>query len=287
MAYGVKQGVKAPGEFGVTDLMGLALAGAAGIIAALITDYKQKGEASALYTINQWVSTAGRMAGFGDVPLWVVVVGLIAIGAGSIFYFQPITRQGAFAQGFGLLAVLMTSVPSDIAGALQGANTAGLPGLGPAAMNREAASSGIVPAVYTVNEGARAQVYQVADSTDRFQVTITINLPDGLKGSMDQLIRTGNLRGRLHNEATNATYNLFRSAGATVQNVGNSIVIRAGVPRGPGDTNRLWVRIECEGYLIQETSADARAGEPLNWQIDMQPSKTPLFIQRLNKSYWF
>ena len=284
MPYGVKQGVKAPGEFGIADMFGLALAGATGIVAALITDYKQKGKSSALYTINQWVSAATRMAGIGDVPLWMVVAGVIAVGAGSVFYFQPITRQGAFAQGFGLLAVLVTAVPSNFANALGGTNGGDLPGLGPAAFNHEATMpSGIVPAVYTVNE---AKVYQVAD-TGRYQIVLTISLPNRLPDNMNNLIRTGNLRGRLHNETTNATYNLFSSAGASVQNIGNTIVIRAGVPAGAGDSNRLWVRIECEGYLIQETSAEARSGEPLNWQINMQPSKTPLFIQRLNKSYWF
>ncbi|HXI87681.1 MAG TPA: hypothetical protein VNH64_09495 [Parvularculaceae bacterium] len=281
MAYGVKQGVKAPGEYRAADLLGLALAGATGIIAALITDYKQKGEASALYTINQWVSAAGRLLGFGDVPLWVVAAGLVLAGAGSIFYFQPITRQGAFAQGFGLLAVLVTAVPSNIAGALAGDPDA-LPGLAPAAMNREA---GIVPAVFTTGE---ARIYTVQDAQRRnYDLHLTINLPNGLPDSLDNLIRTGNLRGRLHNEQTGATYNIFRSAGASVQSFGNSIVIRAGVPAGPGDTNKLWVRIECEGYLIEEQSTSARLGESLQWTINMQPSKTPLFIQRLNKSYWF
>ena len=117
MPYGLKRGVKNPGEYNFADMFGLALAGATGIIAALVTDYQQKGEASALYTINQWVVSASRMIGLGDTPLWVVVIGLISLGAGSIFYFQPITRQGAFAQGFGLLAVMMTAVPADLAGA--------------------------------------------------------------------------------------------------------------------------------------------------------------------------
>ncbi|MGE4035436.1 MAG: hypothetical protein AB7F91_14725, partial [Parvularculaceae bacterium] len=105
MAYGAKRGIKSPGEFGIMDIAGMGLAGAAGIVAALVTDYQQKGEASSLYTINQWAATLGEILGLGQVPLWMVVLGLIAAGGLSIFYFQPITRQGAFAQGFGLLAV--------------------------------------------------------------------------------------------------------------------------------------------------------------------------------------
>ena len=103
MPYGVKRGVKAPGNFTFTDMVGLALSGSAGIIAALVTDYQQSGETSALYTINQWVVQLGSILGFADIPLWMVVIGMTAVGAGSVFYFQPITKQGAFAQGFGLL----------------------------------------------------------------------------------------------------------------------------------------------------------------------------------------
>ena len=119
MSYGDKRGFKAPGEYKAGDMMGLILASAAGIIAALVTDFQQQGEMSALFTLNQWAVALGGMLGFTDIPLWMVVVGLTAIGAGSVFYFQPITRQGAFAQGFGLLAVLVTAVPGDFAAGIQ------------------------------------------------------------------------------------------------------------------------------------------------------------------------
>jgi len=135
MAYGAKRGIRTPGEYGFMDIAGLGLAGSAGIIAALVTDYQQKGEASSLYTINQWAATLGEIFGFGQVPLWMVAVGLIAVGAMSIFYFQPITRQGAFAQGFGLLAVIMTAAPADLASGLQPTGSM-LPDLEPAAIGQ-------------------------------------------------------------------------------------------------------------------------------------------------------
>lgn len=287
MPYGVKRGVKAPGDYGAVDLMGLGLAGSAGIVAALITDYRQQGEASALYTINQWVSALGRMTGYGDVPLWMVVVLLIAVGAGSIFYFQPITRQGAFAQGFGLLAVLMTAVPSDLADALQSDfHDDLLPGLEADNGGREAAlgaPSGIIRASYTPASG-QARLYKAqGSSTGRYDVHIEIHFPQGLSEEMNTMIRNGNLRGRLHNPDTGRTYNLLRSS---VRQRGNTIEINAGVPAN-SDTTTLWVRVEAAGYTIEEQSAQATAGSTLNWRIDMQPSSTPLFMQRLRKSYWF
>ncbi|WP_411818183.1 hypothetical protein [Hyphococcus sp. DH-69] len=285
MPYGVKQGVKAPGEFGLSDIAGLALSGSAGIIAALVTDFQQSGEASALYTINQWVVQLASAFGFGTIPLWMVVVGLTAVGAGSVFYFQPITRQGAFAQGFGLLAVLMTAIPSNLAGGLQGIND-NLPGLEPATTTSREASVGggrIYKASYS-----QATIIPVQDRRGgaKYDVHLTINFPEGLPADIDSMIRQGTLRGRLHNEDTKETWNLFRTSGGTVRQRGNSIIIHAGVP-ARSDSGRLWVRVEAAGYAIELESYQATTRSTVDWTVDMQPSSVPLFVQRLRKSYWF
>lgn len=288
--YGVKRGLKAPGEFGFGDIMGLGLAGAAGIIAALVTDYQQQGEASALFTINQWVVQLGSILGFTDIPLWMVVVGMTAIGAGSIFYFQPITRQGAFAQGFGLLAVLMTATPGDLAGGLEAIND-NLPGLD-SSLSREAAlttpqgGAQIFTAAYRPGDAKVIQVQRSAAEAAKYDLHLEIVFPEGLSSDFDTLIRTGAMRGRLHNENTNETWNLFRSAGGTIRQEGNSLIIHAGVPAREA-TAQLWVRIECAGYEIEVQSATARLNSSVDWEIVMTPSSTPLFFQRLRKSYWF
>jgi hypothetical protein len=283
MPYGVKQGVKTPGNFTAGDMAGLALSGSAGIIAALVTDYQQQGESSALFTINQWVVQLGTILGFSDIPLWMVVIGTTAFGAGSIFYFQPITRQGAFAQGFGLLAVLMTAIPANLAGGLQGINE-NLPGLEPASAREASAEARIYAATYT----AEAQYTEVQDrrGPDKYDVHLTINFAEGLPADVDTMIRQGSLRGRLHNEDTNETWNLFRTSGGTVRREGNSLVIHAGVPaRSP--SARLWVRVEAQGYAIQLESYQASIGDTVDWTVDLTPSTMPLFLQRLGKSYWF
>jgi len=284
MAYGAKRGIKSPGEYGLMDIAGLGLAGAAGIVAALVTDYQQKGEASSLYTINQWVAAVGDILGFGNIPLWMVVLGLIGAGAGSIFYFQPITRQGAFAQGFGLLAVLMTAVPADLAGGLEPTGAV-LPDLEPVAMNREATlGEGIVTAAFQAEE---ARVIEVQErQAARYVVEINVEFQGGVPEDIDAMIRRGALRGRLHNADTGETYNLFRTAGGNLIVRGDSLVIRAGVPARSTEAT-LWVRIECEGFAIEEQSAKAALDSPLNWSVNMRQSKTPLFLQRLQKSYWF
>ncbi|MEM8937617.1 MAG: hypothetical protein AAGC77_14565, partial [Pseudomonadota bacterium] len=235
--------------------------------------------------------------------LWMIFLGLTVIGAGSIFYFQPVTRQGAFAQGFGLLAVLVTALPGDLSSGIEamGVMDAELEPLeaiddAPVETITEAKLSNPLNAGTTVQAERPPQIYQAADtrSKPKYNVTLTINFPNGLPADVDTLVRGDRIRGRLHNETTSQTYNLFKTAGGTVTPNGNQLVIRAGVPaelsngRGRGTrTTRLWVRIETEGYTIYENSYEATLGRAVNWTVDMKPSRTPLFVQRLRKSYWF
>ncbi|MEO1252987.1 MAG: hypothetical protein AAFW81_11660 [Pseudomonadota bacterium] len=290
--YGVKRGIKAPGEFGVVDMSGLALSSAAGIIAALVTDYQQKGEAAALFKINEWVVQFGSLVGFTDIPLWMVVAGVTLVGAGSVFHFQPLTRQGAFAQGFGLLAVLLTMTPPNLASGIQGIDQP-LPGFSEATYREAANEARIINAAYSPGGGAFASDARVVlaqadvDAGAMYDVHLRITFPEGLEGEVSTMVRRGTIRGRLHNEDTDETFNLFRTgAGAMVRRDGNTLIFHAGVPARSA-TAPLWVRIEATGYLIEIRSAEANLDEPLDWQIEMTPSDIPLFIQRLNKSYWF
>lgn len=284
MTYGIKRGIKAPGDYKTTDLAGLALAGSAGIIAAIVTDYQQQGEASSLYTINRWVATAGEILGFANPPLWAIVIGLMAAGGLSIFYFQPITRQGAFAQGFGLLAALMTAAPTNLAGGIE-PTSAPLPDLQPAPIEREARlEDGIVNA--TFSESTPTPTLIQYQQGARYIVELTIVFPEALPADVDTLIRRGGLRGRLHNKESGETFNLFRTAGGDLTVRGNTLVVRAGVP-ATTNTAELWVRIECEGHAIEVQSAKASVDQPLNWTINVRKSTQPLWMQRLQNSYWF
>jgi predicted outer membrane lipoprotein len=286
--YGAKRGVKAPGEWRFTDLFGLSLASAAGIIVALITEFQQKQEASALFTINKWLVGLGELLGYQNVfPLWSVALLLAAIGAASVFYFQPVTRQGAFAQGFGLLAVIMTSIPDDLAGGLEAAAVAAAP---EAEVIQEVnaqpwAQPRAIRASYVQN-GA-AELLQIQDALSQsYNILLTINYPNGLNADMDSLIRQGDMRGRLHNEDTGQTWDLFRRAGGTVSRQGNSLIIRTGLP-AMSQTAKIWVRIETAGYAIEQQSATASMGETLQWTVNMRQSSVPLFVQRLNTTYRF
>lgn len=302
MVYGIKRGIKDPGDFSFFDVLGLAGAGATGIIAALFTDFQQKGEASALFTINHWLADIGQYVGVAQPPMWMVLTGLVAIGAGSIFFFQPITRQGAFAQGFGLLAVMMTAVPPDLAGGLYGMDAPPLSRAAPldttpaedALEDIEASADDPSKIVRASGDGGAARTFRAAQSgpapalrgAPAYDLRLRIDAPDGLPADISLAIERGELRGRLHNATSGRTYNLFRNAGGALERVGDSLFIAAGVPAEAAEAE-LWVRIELNGYAIEEQSSMARRGERLDWRITLRPSATPMFIQRLNKSYWF
>ncbi len=283
--YGVKRGIKAPGEFGFMDMSGLALSGSAGIIAAIVADYQQKGEAAALFKLNEWVVQLGSLVGFTEIPLWMVVIGLTVVGAGSVFYFQPITRQGAFAQGFGLLAVLLTMTPPNLASGIEGIND-NLPGLSSIATREASAEPRIFNAAFRQDE-ARVFLAQNEEEAAKYDVHLKIVYPEGIRGDIKTLVRRGAIRGRLHNEQTDETFNLFRATeGATIRREGDTLIFHVGVP-ARANTARLWVRLETIGYTIEEQSAEATLGEALEWTVEMQPSNIPLQIQRLGRSYWF
>jgi hypothetical protein len=274
MPYGARKGIKEPGQFGLGDILGLAASGAFGVLAAIATDFQQRSDGSALYTINRWVVDIGEQFQLGDVPLWAVMAGLVALGALSVLYFQPTTRRGAFLQGYGILAALMMAAPPDYA--------AGIESIGHEASAAEAPQFDL--AVYAADEGSLVDVSAVAQA--KYDVHLIVRFPQGLRADLDAMIRRSTLRGRLHNEDSGETFNLFRNAGGSFRLADDTLSIDAGVPAESQEAT-LWVRIECAGYTIEEQSTRAQLGAPVEWRVEMRPSNTPLFLQRLRRSYWF
>ncbi|GGD03405.1 hypothetical protein [Aquisalinus flavus] len=308
MSYGERKGVrKLPGEYNFADMIGFGLAGALGIVFAIMADMQQSDGGSALFTVSRWFSYVSVMIGIGSLPLYVVILILMAIGAGAVYYFQPVTLQGAFAQGFGVLAAVMTVAPSDIGRPLDApdmptiineseasagvqARFAGYVGdLEGSAMRdslfQEAVlSSGSTPAV---RSRPLAVALQSSEATS-FNLTMEIMLPNGLKEEPDVMIRRGTMRGKLRNDDNGQTYNVFLNSGAIVRKspTNDRLTIMTSVP-GSGNTANLRARIEIDGYAINLESFTATAGRSNSWQISMTPSSTPMFMQRLNQSYDF
>ncbi|MEM6649293.1 MAG: hypothetical protein AAF603_03485 [Pseudomonadota bacterium] len=306
MAYGERKGArKDPGDYGVFDMLGLGIAASFGIAVATFFDLTQSDETSALFVFNKWLATVTQILGLGNIPLYGVVLILMAIGAASILYFQPVTFRGAFAQGFGALAAIMTLAPSNLGGAMPAPIDFNQP-LDPSsafpsmeeddAWPEEETLEGIsfplrqdqgAPSLVPVSSATAALMTTAALQQNGYSIRMKVVFTEGIdKTQLHDMIRKGTLRGKLHNEATKATFNIFRNTGANLNVRNNTIYLASRIP-GRADSANLVTRIEAEGYRIVESRFSATLGVNPVWTIRLQPSNTPLIFQRLNRPYWF
>lgn len=294
MAYGERKGVrKEPGDFSFVDMFGLGVASAFGIVVATFFDLTQSDEASALFVFNKWLGSATSVLGLADVPLFGVVLILMAIGGLSILFFQPVTMRGAFLQGFGALAAMMTVVPAELGtpapGVAEGGEMMDLPeGADPwgdeAVLEEISFRDGSATAPRSVAAASSSTISMLAAQSQGYSCRIKIVFPDGLKEPVNDMIRKGSLRGRLHNSTSNATYNLFRNTGANMSTRGNTIYLATLIP-GDTPSATLLTRIEADGYRIENSEFQASQGVNPVWTIRMTKSSTPLVLQQLRQPY--
>lgn len=294
MAYAKSKRELIDREVGFLTVSGYGLAAAVGIGVAVVVDLFQHREASALYVINRQVIDLTTLLGVDAFPLYTVMLLLMVVGAGSILFFEPITFRGAFAQGFGLLAALVTIAPSDL----------GSPLMGPAALDGamefddsmfdegafdEEASLGLLPEVVPASLSAIATTAMTSTALQdeqEYQLRIQVKFPDGLKEDFQDMVRRGTLAGKLYNPQTNTVYNLFRNSGARMGYRDGTLRIET-VVDGIDASTDLWILVEADGYKIKEQKYAAKSGVNRIWNIEMEESNTPLFIQRLRHSYSF
>lgn len=267
------------GEMTLVDIVGLGLASALGIVAATFLDLTQAAEASSLFALNKWFSMFTVLIGLGQLPLYGVILVLMVVGAFAIVFFQPVTLRGAFVQGFGLLAILTTIAPSDL-----GRSLPGLPQDSPAPEPSVVNEVGYSPRSGLAQQAALTLEPDQPGYTLRMRIELPNGLPDGKSAS--ELIASGDLRGKLYDEGAQQAYNLFLNSGADIDVGDTYIAIATRIP-GEAPQAKFVARLEVKGYRIVESRFDANAGRNPQWQIRMQPSRTPLLFQRLRRPYWF
>jgi len=300
MAYANTKRTLAERDIGFLTISGYGLAAAIGIGAAVVVDLFQHREASALYVINRQIVDLTTLLGVDTIPLYGVMLLLMVVGAGSILFFEPITYRGAFAQGFGVLAALVTVAPSDLGTPLEAPMEIdgtmnfddsmfddGAFGDEPLDTGEEArllVDPPIVPTSLAFAATTTAAA-AVQDSTE-YQLRIQVEFPEGLKDDFQTMIRRGTLAGKLWNPETGTVYNLFRNSGARMGYRDGMLRIET-VVKGVDSAAELWILVEADGYKIQEVKYAAKTGVNRIWNVEMEESGTPLFIQRLRHSYRF
>lgn len=269
MAYGDRNRSVSERDVGILSILGMGISSAVGIAAAVVVDLFQHREASALYVINRWFLEVTSMLGVDSVPLYGVMLILMAIGAGSIIYFEPLTQRGAFARGFGLLAILVTLAPSDLGTPLEAPTT-------------PAASALRVPAT----NASLSLTQDRAAASQRYELRIQVEFPEGLDRDWQAMIRRGTLAGKLWNPDTETRYSLFRNSGADISYDDGILRIETSIA-GTAPSADLWLVVEADGYAIKESQFNARDGANPIWKVEMEPSGMPLLLLRLRHSYRF
>jgi hypothetical protein len=88
------------------------LAGALGILTALVVDYIQKGDDSAMLFATRMINQAATLRlHIEAVPPYVYLVILLIAGFALVFIYQPSNKMNAFYAGAGVLGFLATFSP--------------------------------------------------------------------------------------------------------------------------------------------------------------------------------
>jgi hypothetical protein len=276
MSYGDNKRNQMDKAFGPLSVLGFGTASALGIATAVVVDLLQAREASALYLMNRWLLEVTGMLGIEALPLSAVMGLLMAIGAGSIFVTEPISMRGAYAQGFGALAVLMTMAPSDLGAPLQA------PDYGPSMQGGPSLREQFEPA--SLNRPRRTEV--AAQTAGTYDLRIQVEFPDGLPAGLPEMLKRKKLVGKLYDKASGVKYDLFRNSGAEMDYDDGTLRIVTSIDAAAPKTE-LWILIEAEGYRITEERFLASAGPNPIWNVQMQTSRQPLIVQRLRHAYRF
>ena len=277
----------------------LSLVGSVGILSALVMDLQNRGDNSALFVVARSAVYLAALIGVLAVPLWVVVVGLMGVGAAVVLYFKPSGLRAAFAQGFGTLAAVMTLVPG-YGGEAIGVPTEGMEGAVPVIRegDADAIAGGVtaradlpapILASFVQADEAPAPAPETVPETvpgGGYTIRVRLDFPNGPPEPLALRIKQGRLKARLYNPVTGKAYNLFLSAGAPIIREEDRLLVTTTVPSDAPEATLL-LRVEADGYEIAVAEATCQHGANEIWDVAMVPTSEPLLFQRLKHSYAF
>ncbi|NWG45661.1 MAG: hypothetical protein HXY25_03825 [Alphaproteobacteria bacterium] len=276
----------------VGNTLGLALAGSIGVAAALVADFFQKGQSSAVYQLEIYLSSY-----FGlEVPFYVIALGLVVTGAAAVFVNEPVSKRAAFTTGASILAILMTLMPvreqdllpadpTILEGEAEDPAILDEP-LEDASINVLSAD-GVQQASLTLRMPApRAEPALVQVQNAEIPVEIVVTLPGARKGDID----LSSVLVVLYDSVSRSTYRLGSPVDITDGAGGLELIYAARVPvRGSRTTARgvvladLSVRVEAPGYRISFAETEVTDQSAVTrLSVSLPASTTPLWMQRLN-----
>lgn len=284
------------------------IAGTIGILAALVIDYIQKGDNSALLYATKLINQAA-LARFhiSAVPPYIYVIVALIAGFAMVYIFEPTNKRNAFYAGAGVLGFLATfspiaqqtlqipsaadlpsldsliqavqSAPGETAAPAPSTPTpaAPAPGDGGHAFNDTGIITATPVAFRPAGEGQSGIVLAAARNVP---VNIVIALPPSVTGSSFQV------KVWLRESASDRTQSLGGSP--RFARMGNRVVAlyQTSITTAASGSTAVEVRVEAEGCAIYENNFTIGADAPVaRFDIALAPSDTPLVTQRLTHPY--
>ena len=319
-----------PKRRGLIEFLAILIAGGAGVVVALFSDFVQKGDTSALLILNTFMNGSLDL----DIPILHLATALLIAGAIAVLVFDPRTKRAAFIIGASILAILTTVMPVQDYEDLVPIVEEVLPLLNfedeimgdENATESEESDAGTTPgdAAFVLpqpspNELATVHPAEAIDTSHRnfvraglFPVILdrTANIEAGTAAFDNLLTRvqderipvvvsvsvpSGNglpkLSARLHDATTGRTWDISSLGRAQRTENGYQVYYSTSILPGRSSNDvlaHLYVRVEAPGYVIAEE--DEKVGNTntrVTLNVDLEPTQTPLLIQRLNRPYKF
>ncbi|MCP5433329.1 MAG: hypothetical protein H6923_08685 [Alphaproteobacteria bacterium] len=276
---------------GAGQTVSLSLAGAIGVAAAIVADFVQKGDASA---VNQVQTYLWNYFGL-EIPHLAIAGLLILAGSAAVFVNEPTTKRAAFTTGASVLAILMTLMPVSERPTLASDPTVvGIPAstsqpeATPAPESHGAVNSlrgDVQPTSFEMRSPSVETRPLVRVQTATVPCEIVITLP----GAQLTAINTSEISVVLHDDISRATFRLASPVRATGTSNEVTLVYAARMPVGGSKRTAtgvlvadLQVRVEAPNYKIAFASAQVSdLTVTTRMELTLVPSSTPLQLQRL------
>ena len=240
--------------------LSVGLSAAVGGIVAMLADFYQKKDASAVYEFTGLVNRFSDQA----IPVGAVAVGLIVLSVVLAYLQEERSRMSAFYAGASVLTVLMTLVPYNAAQPLPSGST----------VNQVSfLEQGLISSAYAAD-------IKLAQAGAQIPVAVVVKLParDGAT--------TPHINGVVYDAVSGQKWQLAYTAPKTTTGSEGvtyrfDFVIQAGTPKGDKLAD-LRLRCSADGYQTA-TAAQlvTQAGQPVSLQVTLKPSSLPKPLQRI------
>ncbi len=276
-----------PPKRGFFEVLAILIAGAAGVASALMADFVQKGESSALFVVGAMSSQHLAL----NLPPIYIATFLMISGAIAVFIFEPQNKKSAFYTGASILAVLWAGMPGQnvegvapeiVDEAVSYFEEDTTPSGDPVAFMSRAdcqQTGPIISVAYAhdcvaANQTTDWQRYlHFAQANNRIPLIVRVTIPTH---SALPKIST-----RLYDKVSGRHFDLSAIGKAKRVSNGYQVIYATTVNTRDAARAHLFVRVEADGYKIGQGEKVVSRIYPTEIPVALETSTTPLWLQRM------